>query len=60
MTLLVILWKGGVGGKQSLQDGEGSLAKSSLLPKDGGAGPLPSVHALLLPVSWASVCWSLL
>lgn len=56
MTLLVIPWKGGVGDKQSLQDGEGSLAKSVLLPKDGGAGPLPSVHALLLPILWASVC----
>lgn len=58
MTLLVVLWKGGVGGKQGLRGGEGSPAKSMLLPKDGRFWS--SVHALLLPVSWASVCWSLL
>lgn len=60
MTPLVVPWEGGVGGKRSLQDGAWSLAKSTPLPKDGGAGPVPSVHALLLLISWASVCRSLL
>lgn len=59
-TLRVILGKGGVGGKQSLKDGKGSLAKNMLLPKDQSAGPLPSVCGHLLLISWASVCWSLL
>lgn len=60
MTPLVIPWEGGVGGEWSLQDGAGSLAKSAPLPKDGGAGPVPSVRALLLLISWTSVCRSLL
>lgn len=53
--------EGRSGWQQSLQDGVGSPARSSLLAEDGGAGPVPPVHALLLLLlSWASVCWSLL
>lgn len=59
-TLRVILGKGGVGGKQSLKDGKGSLAKNTLMPKDQSAGPLPSVCGHLLLIAWARVCWSLL
>lgn len=48
------------GWQQSLQAGVGSPARSSLLAEDGGAGPVPPVHALLLLHFWASVFWSLL
>lgn len=40
------------------QYGAGSPAKSTLLPKDGGAAPAPSVHALQLLILCAGACWS--